>query len=142
MMRRPGDNPEAPGFLGSLEARVLGVLWDADAGEALSVQAVLEELNGTDGQRWAYNSIMTVMARLAEKGYLIRERAGRAHRYRAQVSREELTEWQAGRAVEILLEQFGDAALTGFIAKLRDRPELQRMLEEILDEPEIGSPPS
>lgn len=134
MIGRQEEGPEGAGVLGSLEARVLRVLW-VHEGQALSVHEVLDELNGSGSQRWAYNSVMTVMARLADKGYLVRERAGRAHRYRPRVSSEEFAEWQAGRAAGSLLEQFGDAAVTGFVSELRGRPDLLRLLERILDEP-------
>lgn len=127
----PSPGPEQ--VLGSLEARVLQVLWAHD--RPLSVQDVLDDLNRGPGQRWAYNSAMTVMARLAEKGYLARDREGRAYRYRALVPREQFATWEAGRAAGDLLEEFGDAAVAGFARELKDRPELLDVLRRILDEP-------
>lgn len=126
----PSPGPEQ--VLGSLEARVLQVLWAHD--QPLSVQEVLDDLHRGKGQRWAYNSAMTVLARLAEKGYLEREREGRAYRYLAIVSREQFATWQAGRAAGDLLEEFGDAAVAGFARELKDRPELLDVLRRILDE--------
>ncbi len=136
----PVDSP-SPGpeqVLGSLEARVLQVLWAQN--QPLSVQDVLEDLNRGQSQRWAYNSAMTVMARLAEKGYLARDREGRAYRYRALVSREHFATWEAGRAAGDLLEEFGDAAVAGFARELKDRPELLDVLRRILDESDRGGP--
>lgn len=61
---------------GSLEAEVLAALWAAD--RALSpadVQAALL-------QELAYTTVMTTLARLADKGVVAREREGRGYLYR------------------------------------------------------------
>ncbi len=116
---------------------MLQVLW-AHHEKPLSVQEVLGDLNRGQGQSWAYNSAMTVMARLVDKGYLVREREGRAYLYRPVVSREQFAIWQAGRTAGNLIEQFGDAAVTGFVRELKDRPELLDVLRRILDEPDPG----
>lgn len=63
-------------------------LWALPAGGWLSVREVHERLVGRE---LAYTTVMTVLDRLAKKGVVSRERAGRAWRYRAQSTREELT---------------------------------------------------
>src|SRR2546423_9525505 len=63
------------GYLGPLEAEVMELLWAAK--EPLTVRTVLERLNRGPRPPPAYTTVMTVMARLAEKEVLRRHRAGR-----------------------------------------------------------------
>jgi predicted transcriptional regulator len=63
-------------------------LWALPLDGWLSVREVHERLVGRD---LAYTTVMTVLDRLAKKGVVSRERVGRAWRYRALSSREELT---------------------------------------------------
>lgn len=64
------------------ELRVMNVIWDL--GEA-TVSAVAEAQHG--GRQLAYNTILTMMRILEQKGYLRREKSGRAHVYRPLVDR-------------------------------------------------------
>lgn len=68
---------------GELERAVVEVLWRADA--PYTVREVHQQL--ADPQP-AYTTVLTVLDRLARKGLVRRERAGRAWRYRAASSRE------------------------------------------------------
>lgn len=73
--------------LGQLEASVMERLWDAD--RPLLVREVLENLR--QDRQLAYTTVMTVMDNLHKKGFLSRERQGRAYVYQAVQSREEHT---------------------------------------------------
>ena len=64
-------------------------LWASD--EPLVVRQIAEQLEATDGKKRAYTTVMTVADRLAKKGLTSRERDGRAWRYSASATREELT---------------------------------------------------
>lgn len=123
--------PSAEELLGPLEARVLRDVWEH--GES-TVADVLERLNAGRGRDLAYNTVMSVMARLADKQILVRERDGRAYRYQAAVDAEGLAHLQARRAAGGVLADFGDAAVAGFVDAARDRPELLRRLREALEE--------
>jgi predicted transcriptional regulator len=68
---------------GELERAAIEVLWRADAPR--TVREVHDELADPD---LAYTTVLTVLDRLARKGLVRRERAGRAWRYRAASSRE------------------------------------------------------
>ncbi|MHB8296895.1 MAG: BlaI/MecI/CopY family transcriptional regulator [Acidimicrobiales bacterium] len=70
---------------GELEAAVMDRLWAAE--RPLPVREVLAELRGD--RLLAYTTVMTVMDNLHRKGWLSRERAGRAYLYRPVASREE-----------------------------------------------------
>lgn len=70
--------------LGDLERDVMAQLWDS--GEPLTVRQVHERLRDT--RDLAYTTVMTVLDRLAGKGMVERERAGRAWSYRPAAARE------------------------------------------------------
>ena len=69
--------------LGELERAVMDVLWDR--GSPATVRDVADLLRGRE---LAYTTVMTVLDRLAGKGMVERERAGRAWVYRPAASRE------------------------------------------------------
>ncbi len=69
--------------LGELERAAMDILWDGPA-DGMLVREVLERLTGRE---LAYTTVMTVMSRLADKGFLRRQREGRAWRYLPTQSR-------------------------------------------------------
>ena len=74
--------------LGDLERTVMDVLWSQ--GPDLSVRDVMDQLPERGTKELAYTTVMTVLDRLAKKGMASRTRDGRAWRYTADASREEL----------------------------------------------------
>lgn len=71
--------------LGELESRVMSALWDA--GSPQTVRAVHTALSGR--RALAYTTVMTVLDNLHGKGWVLREREGRAWVYRPARAREE-----------------------------------------------------
>jgi predicted transcriptional regulator len=118
--------PSSGGYLGPLEAEVMQVLWAAKG--PLPVRAVLERLNRGRRPPLAYTTVMTVMARLAEKEILHRNRLGRGYAYEAAVPDE------AAIAVRDLVRDYGDAAVAQFVDEARADPRLRRRLERLLRE--------
>jgi predicted transcriptional regulator len=110
--------------LGPLEAEVMRVAWAA--AEPLSVRMVLERLNEGRTPALAYTTVMTVMARLAEKEILRRHLNGRGYVYEAAVPD------AAGIAVRNLVRDFGDAAIAGFVDEARTDPKLRARLQRLL----------
>lgn len=74
--------------LGDLERTVMDTLWTH--GPDLSVRDVMDRLPERKEKELAYTTVMTVLDRLAKKGMASRQRDGRAWRYTADASREEL----------------------------------------------------
>ena len=111
-------------MLGPLEAEVMQVMWSS--GERLSVRAMLSRLNEGRQPSLAYTTVMTVMARLADKEILRRELNGRGYEYEAAVPD------AASIAVRGVLRDFGDAAIAGFVDEARADPKLRRRLEHLL----------
>ncbi|HXT88884.1 MAG TPA: BlaI/MecI/CopY family transcriptional regulator [Trebonia sp.] len=68
--------------LGDLERAIMEVLWQTDS--SLTVRQVSNGLP----QSLAHTTVMTVLDRLAKKGFARRERDGRAWRYRPAATRE------------------------------------------------------
>lgn len=87
-----------------------------DRGEA-TVREVLTALNGRDKER-AYTTVMTIMARLDEKGLLTRRRRGRTDVYKPAMSREQYQDARAGAEVAALVDEFGDLALAHFAEQM------------------------
>lgn len=73
---------------GELEAVVMDRVWNHDP-EMVTVRDIFEELSGE--RRIAYTTVMSTMDNLYNKGWLERERDGRAYRYWATLTREEHT---------------------------------------------------
>ena len=75
------------------ELDVLKVLWKRGESTVRQVEAQLRRRK----RRWAYNTVLTLLSRLREKGYVASDKpadkwgeAGTAHVFRAAVSREQL----------------------------------------------------
>jgi BlaI family transcriptional regulator, penicillinase repressor len=93
--------------LGELERAIMEVLWQA--ADPMTVRQVGDRLTDRD---LAHTTVMTVLDRLAKKGFVRRERTGRAWRYRPAESREAYV----AELMLTALDQTGDrqAALTRF----------------------------
>lgn len=84
-------------------------------GEA-TVRSVAERLPG--GKRPAYTTVMTVMARLADKGLLVRSPSGRAYVYRPAKTREEYLAGASQARVRELVKDYGEVALVHFVEEI------------------------
>jgi predicted transcriptional regulator len=72
--------------------------------------------------------VMTVMARLADKGILRRTLDGKGYLYEAAVPD------AAAIAVRNLVRDFGDAAIAGFVDEARSDPKLRARLQRLLED--------
>ena len=97
---------------GDLEAVVMDHLWSQDA--PATVRTVLDGIE--TARPLAYTTILTVMDNLHSKGFLAREREGRAYVYRPTRSRAEYAAELMGEA----LADSGDptAALLRFVEQM------------------------
>lgn len=81
---------KARNILGDLERAVIEHLWSVtDVGPGVTVREVHDAVGVDRGL--AYTTLMTVLDRMTKKGLVSRQRDGRAWRYTAASSREELT---------------------------------------------------
>jgi predicted transcriptional regulator len=84
----------------------------------------------------AYTTVLTVLARLHEKGLVQRERHGRAHVYRWVPTGAELTAHQMGRLLAGVADRA--AVLARFVRSLSAQDEA--LLVEMLQRPEMHRP--
>ena len=100
--------------LGELEARIMEVFWRDDADKR-----VRDVLEGLDAEREpAYTTVMTVMDNLYQKGWLGRDRRGRAYWSHSLKSREQTV----SDALRAVLADAGDpsGALLHFVRHASD----------------------
>lgn len=107
----------------------MDILWAGD--EALSVRQVLDSLNADRTPPLAYTTVMTVLARLTDKGILERTPVGRMFAYAPALGDE------AAIAVSGVVHDYGEAALAHFVEQARADPKLYRRLRRLMGE---GSP--
>lgn len=125
MVRDPLQSPAGlASALGPLELRVIEELWARRA--PTTVRDLVEAFPGV-----AYTTLMTTADRLFRKGLLVRERDGRAFRYRPRWSRDELGLHLAGAAMATWLAD-DPRTLRPLVSLFVD--EVTRRDESMLDE--------
>lgn len=114
-------------FLGELQLAIMEIVWER---QPVSVSDVLRVIN-EQNRNLAYTTVMTIMSRLADKGWLVAEKRGRAFFYRAVHSRAEAEMAAVGEVVRALLEDFGEVAIAQFVKELDeiDPTQLSRLAE-------------
>ncbi|GAA1950579.1 BlaI/MecI/CopY family transcriptional regulator [Catenulispora subtropica] len=118
-----------PRRLGELERAVMDVLWAAPEGS--TAQEIVESLAAREGgTELAATTVLTVLDRLRRKGFVDRERAGRAHRYRAVSSRDDVVAASMLAALETTDDR--RSALVRFAGAVS--PEEAALLREALAE--------
>jgi len=78
--------------LGPLEAEILEILWDCDGATA---RQILDHILEDPDRELTQPSVMTVLNRLVEKGWLLREKRGRHYWWRPALSRDRARALQA-----------------------------------------------
>lgn len=128
-LSQPGSGAEK--LLGDLEHEVMEHAWSR--GE-LSVRRVLEELNAErpPDRHLAYTTVMTIMARLAEKGLLERRLVGKAHVYEPALTRDAFVARSSQEIARQMVADFGEAAIASFLTVLGEvAPERLARLREL-----------
>src|ERR1700722_14932920 len=119
---------------GELEAVIMERLWER--GSPALVREILDDLRG--GRGLPYTTVMTVMDNLHRKGWLRRERDGRAWRYEPIGSRSGYTAALMNDALATSSDR--RTALTHFALQMspHDAALLREALEQALGEPKAG----
>lgn len=117
--------------LGSLESDVLEALWGlGQAATAGDVQRTLRPVRPL-----SFNTVMTVMNRLVEKGLLEKEGGASPYLYRPSYSREAFFNGLARGVAAGLVQDFGDYAVSQFLAALiNEKPSALADLERLVHE--------
>ena len=126
------NKPAVPPALHELERDVMEVVWER---ARASVREVMDALNATGERRRAYTTYMTIMARLARKHLLERERSGKTDYYRPVYTRERYNDLCAQAAVESVLDEFGGVAVAHMARQMAHLdPDRRRALEGLANE--------
>ncbi|MEJ2504374.1 MAG: BlaI/MecI/CopY family transcriptional regulator [Gemmatimonadota bacterium] len=108
------------------ESDIMAVLWDRGPSTVAEVQEGLAD-------DLAYNTVLTMLRILEEKGYVGHEREGRAYRYHARVEREQAAESAARGLVNRLLGGSPSLLLTQLVRQ-RDLPQAElKRLRALID---------
>ena len=102
-------------FFGPLEANIMEYLWDKDEQSIKAVQQSLELAKPIN-----FNTVMTVMNRLVEKGILEKRSEGRLSLFRPVQSKAEFLEEQSKKLTENLLDEFGGAVISHMLDAMKD----------------------
>jgi len=121
-------------FFGSLEVRIMEVLWEKGK---LTIKQVHEILNREDPI--SLNAVMTVMIRLVEKGHLHKDSSGRGRNrltnFTPAQDRQQFITEQTKQVTDGLIKDFGPLMVSHLIDNLDSAdPGLIRRLEEKLNE--------
>jgi predicted transcriptional regulator len=116
------------------ELDIMTVLWDAGPSTAAEVRDALE----ARGITLAYNTVLTILRILEDKGRVSRRSEGRAHRYRALVGREAAGASAVARLVDTVFGGSAERLLTHLVRDpsldAADIRRLRRLLDERLRE--------
>lgn len=107
---------------GDLESAIMEQVWRAE--RPLLVREVLDGLD----RGLAYNTVHTVTEILHRKGWLTKERDGRAYRYGSAAGRDKYVAGLVAEALSVTTDR--TAALVGFVEGMRpeEADELHRLL--------------
>ncbi|KKQ85494.1 MAG: Transcriptional repressor, CopY family [Candidatus Woesebacteria bacterium GW2011_GWB1_38_8] len=100
--------------LGPLEQEVMECLWEEKNVSVSDVHKCLQEK-----RKIAYTTVMTIMTRLTEKGFLIRKMEGKAYLYSPKKSKKQTAKNVIKRIVNSLVDQYGHEAVTAFTDELK-----------------------
>jgi predicted transcriptional regulator len=116
------------------ELEVLKVLWAAGPATVRDVAAVLRKQR----RRLAYNTVLTLLSRLRDKGYVAADRRDTAHMFHAVVTREDLL----GSTLTAIADRVCDGIASPLVLALvkgqhlssEEIADLRRMLDDLSTE--------
>jgi predicted transcriptional regulator len=120
--------PDHAPLQGELQVQIMAALWRIDSGTVEDVRTALPAR-----YRSAYNTVQTVLNRLAERGLLKRERRGMAFVYRPTVTEAEYVTRSIRQALAAASSDARESALAQLIGSLEDSElaELQERAKEV-----------
>jgi len=100
--------------LGSLEQEIMDCLWKEKNVSVSDIHQCLQKK-----RKIAYTTVMTIMMRLTEKGFLTRKMEGKAYLYSPKKTKEQTAKNVAKRIINSLVDQYGKEAVTAFSDELK-----------------------
>lgn len=115
------------------ELDIMAVLWDQGPSTAAEVRDALAG-HGVD---LAYNTVLTLLRILQDKGHVDHKEEGRAHRFRAAVKRKEAGASALTRTLDRMFGGSSEALLSQLVRQPRlskkDLKKMRRVIKEELD---------
>ena len=117
--------------LGAAEFEVLRILWDHGP---LAVRDVMNTLHQQNRQL-AYTTVQTLLTRLEQKGFVVSNKRGLAHVFRAKLTRDRVRKTR----LRAMVDQLYDGAAGALVLQLvrseklstNDLAKLQMLIEEL-----------
>jgi len=109
--------------LGPLESELLNIIWDSTR---ISATDIHDRILADPDRELAYGSVMTVLRRLEQKGWIACEKEGRALYWHTLISREEAQALTAYHQLNRFLE-VGDADIVAAFASDLDRASMDKL---------------
>ncbi len=100
--------------LGPLEQEVMDCIWEEKEVSVSDIHACLKKR-----RKIAYTTVMTIMTRLAEKGFLTRTMEGKAYVYLPKKTKEQTAKGVIKKIVDSLVDQYGKEAVTAFTDEIK-----------------------
>jgi predicted transcriptional regulator len=119
--------------LGELETAIMNVFWKQ---RDLTVTDVEDKLRGK--RQIAHTTVLTTLDRMHRKGYLVREKQGKAFVYSARYSREEFERGMAQEVLGALLNHYRTPALSAFVDLVGENENTLDQLEAMIREKRTG----
>jgi len=121
-------------FFGPLESRIMEIIWSSPALSIKEVHAIIDQESPL-----SFNTVMTVLNRLHEKGHLNKTSAGkgrgRGSCFSAKQTKEQFLLEQTKAVADGLFQEFGDLVVNHMIDTLEDAdPQLIEKLEQKLNQ--------
>lgn len=124
------------------ELEVLKVLWAAGPATVRDVAAALKKQR----RRLAYNTVLTLLSRLRDKGYVTADKTDTAHQFHAVVTREDLL----GSSLSALADRICDGTASPLVHALvrgrhltrQELADLRRLLDDLGSEAGRTAKPS
>ena len=113
--------------LGRLELQIMDVVWDRGHATVHDVKDVLGR-----GRKPAYSTILTMMRKLEQKGYLAHEVQDRTYVYHATVGRQEVRRGMLGDLLERVFEDSPALLLTSLMERRRISEQERRRIHELI----------
>lgn len=114
------------------ELEIMLVIWRSKG--QVSSSYILEKLK--DKRGWALATLMTVLSRLVDKGFLLCEKEGRSNRYSPVISEEEYKESESRSTLAKLFDNsIQDMVMSLYNGKAINKDDLSE-LREMLDQVE------
>ncbi len=123
----PGKRGAAAQVLGELQTAVMEILWRESPLAVTDVEQRLQK-----NREIAHTTVLTTLDRMHQKGFLLREKQGKAFVYSPRYSKEEFERGVAQEVLSALLSQFAEPALSAFVELVGEDGEKLDQLEDLI----------